>query len=234
MSKKRIELFKRVNDMLSKVNLKLGRAELADGTLIEWEGDLEEGKEVYVVTEEGLEAAPNGEHVTVDGVVITTAEGQVTEIEDPEEVEETEEEQPSEEMDEKDKEEKEDYSEETEETEAEEEFEEVEETQESEEEFSEETEEDYDSYPNASNVPDPNEEVNTLDGGNSSTKFSEMEAKVKELEDKFKELFSSHEEYKEKLNKLSSEPAIEEEKQTVSNGFNKTQKKSRAAQILQS
>jgi hypothetical protein len=58
-----------------------GEAVLADGTIVAWQGELEEGTPLFVVTEEGQTPAPDGRHELSDGSYVTTAEGVVTEIE---------------------------------------------------------------------------------------------------------------------------------------------------------
>jgi hypothetical protein len=59
----------------------LAEAVLADGTIVAWEGELEVGTAVFVVTEEGQVAAPDARHELADGSYVTTAGGVVTEIE---------------------------------------------------------------------------------------------------------------------------------------------------------
>ena len=68
----------------------MAEAVLADGTIVTWEGELEVGTAVFVVTEEGQVAAPDARHELADGSYVTTAGGVVTEIESAatEEVEE--------------------------------------------------------------------------------------------------------------------------------------------------
>lgn len=54
---------------------------------IEWDGeeDLEAGREVFVLDEDGNRVpAPDGEYTTADGKVIVVVEGRVAEIRDPE------------------------------------------------------------------------------------------------------------------------------------------------------
>jgi hypothetical protein len=59
----------------------MAEAVLADGTIVAWEGELEVGTAVFVVTEEGQVAAPDARHELADGSYVTTAGGVVTEIE---------------------------------------------------------------------------------------------------------------------------------------------------------
>jgi predicted transcriptional regulator len=58
------------------------------------EGEFVVGAKIYLVTPEGLVAAPNGEHTAEDGTVVTVMDGVITEIEAKEEVEEIEAEKP--------------------------------------------------------------------------------------------------------------------------------------------
>lgn len=56
---------------------------LVDGTVVKVEGELEVGKQLVVVTEEGDVAAPEGVHQTVSDKLITVdAEGVITSIEE--------------------------------------------------------------------------------------------------------------------------------------------------------
>lgn len=65
--------------------VKLQRATLVDGTLAEWEGELEVGSDVWFVSEEGGSPAPDGTHETEEGLVFTTEDGKVTAIGEAEE-----------------------------------------------------------------------------------------------------------------------------------------------------
>ena len=70
---------------------------LVDGTVVKVEGELEVGKQLVVVTEEGDVAAPEGMHQTQSGKLITVdAEGVITSIEEAEAEEVTEEAAPEE------------------------------------------------------------------------------------------------------------------------------------------
>ena len=80
------------NEVLNKVRVLLGlqkfdKATLADGTVIESDGDFAPGVELYVITEEGDRVpAPEGEHTTESGMTITVdAEGKITGVKRPDE-----------------------------------------------------------------------------------------------------------------------------------------------------
>lgn len=63
------------------IEVVFGEAILSDGTPIRWEGTLEVGTAILVVTEEGDIPAPDGEHELADGTAIVKTEGGlVTEI----------------------------------------------------------------------------------------------------------------------------------------------------------
>jgi len=63
------------------IEVVFGEATLSDGTPIKWEGTLEVGTAIVVVTEEGDIPAPDGEHELADGTAIVKTEGGlVTEI----------------------------------------------------------------------------------------------------------------------------------------------------------
>lgn len=64
---------------------KMAEAKLIDGTIVETDGDLEVGVELYVRTEEGRQPAPEGEHETEDGKIVVVEEGKITEIKEKEE-----------------------------------------------------------------------------------------------------------------------------------------------------
>ena len=64
--------------------VELAEATLVDGTLVKCEGELEVGKQLVVVTEEGDIPAPEGVHETSEGILITVdAEGVITDIAEP-------------------------------------------------------------------------------------------------------------------------------------------------------
>ena len=59
-------------------------AKLADGTIIQWEGELGEGTAIMVVSEDGnMTPAPDATHELEDGTMVTTVGGLVTAIEGP-------------------------------------------------------------------------------------------------------------------------------------------------------
>ncbi len=74
------------NNVEEKLN-NFATAELADGTKVsnDVEGDFEVGQTLYVITEEGEKVvAPEGEHSTISGIVITVSEsGAVTGVHYP-------------------------------------------------------------------------------------------------------------------------------------------------------
>jgi hypothetical protein len=72
--------------------IKMAEAKLIDGTMVETDGDLEVGVELYVKTEEGRQPAPTGEHETEDGMVVVVEDGKIVEIKEKE-VEEVKEEE---------------------------------------------------------------------------------------------------------------------------------------------
>ena len=80
-----------------KKEVAMATAELTDGTIIEWEGELAVGTTVFVQTGEGLIPAPDATHELTGGMLVTTEEGVVTEIVEPE-VEAKEEEEMSEDV----------------------------------------------------------------------------------------------------------------------------------------
>jgi hypothetical protein len=72
-----------------KKEVEMATATLIDGTIVEWEGELAVGTEIFVQTGEGLVAAPDAVHEVEGGMLVTTEGGVVTEIVEPaEEVEE--------------------------------------------------------------------------------------------------------------------------------------------------
>lgn len=79
MTKK--EAFEKIKTLLFGEQ-KMSNAKLADGTIIEWEGDLSEGTALNVVAEDGnVTPAPDGVHELEDGTKITIVGGLVTAIE---------------------------------------------------------------------------------------------------------------------------------------------------------
>lgn len=63
---------------------KMAEATLVDGTIVETDGDLVVGAELYVKTEEGRQPAPTGEHETEDGMVVVVEDGKIVEIKEKE------------------------------------------------------------------------------------------------------------------------------------------------------
>lgn len=80
------------NDVINKVRVLLGlqkfdSARLADGTMVEADGDFAPGVELYVIDAEGNRVpAPEGEHTTESGITVTVdAEGVITGVKRPDE-----------------------------------------------------------------------------------------------------------------------------------------------------
>jgi len=69
---------------------KFAESELIDGTKVQVEGELEVGKILSVVTEEGLSPAPAAMHETTEGLIITVGEAGVIESIEEKESEATE------------------------------------------------------------------------------------------------------------------------------------------------
>jgi len=63
---------------------KMAQATLIDGTIVETEGDLVVGADLFIITEEGRQPAPNGEHETEDGKVVVVEDGKIVEIKEKE------------------------------------------------------------------------------------------------------------------------------------------------------
>jgi FtsZ-binding cell division protein ZapB len=84
------ELMDKIKENLPKIKeflfgvqepIKMGESKLVDGvTIVKWEGELKQGTPLVVVSEEGMIPAPDGEHELVDGQLISTMGGLVTEI----------------------------------------------------------------------------------------------------------------------------------------------------------
>jgi hypothetical protein len=70
--------------------IKMAEIKLVDGNVVSVEGEFVVGAKIYLVTPEGLVAAPNGEHTAEDGTVVTVMDGVITEIEAKEEAPEAE------------------------------------------------------------------------------------------------------------------------------------------------
>ena len=66
---------------------KMAEATLIDGTIVEVDGELVVGAKIYVKTEEGRQEAPDADHETIDGLIVSTEGGVITEIKEKEEVE---------------------------------------------------------------------------------------------------------------------------------------------------
>jgi hypothetical protein len=66
-----------------KKEVEMATATLVDGTIVEWEGELAVGTEIFVQTGEGLVAAPDAVHEVEGGMLVTTEGGVVTEIVEP-------------------------------------------------------------------------------------------------------------------------------------------------------
>lgn len=67
---------------------KMAEATLVDGTIVEVDGEFEVGAEIYVKTEEGRQLAPDADHETIDGLIVSTKDGVITEIKEKEEARE--------------------------------------------------------------------------------------------------------------------------------------------------
>ena len=67
---------------------KMATATLIDGTIVETEGDLVEGADLYVKTEEGKQPAPDAVHETEDGLLVETKDGKIVSIKEKEEAKE--------------------------------------------------------------------------------------------------------------------------------------------------
>lgn len=80
----RKEAFEKIQKLLFGEQ-KMAEAKLADGTIIQWEGELVEGVAINVIAEDGnTTPAPDATHELEDGTKITTVGGLVTSIEKPE------------------------------------------------------------------------------------------------------------------------------------------------------
>jgi uncharacterized protein (UPF0305 family) len=78
----RKEAFEKIKNLLFTEEKTFGEAKLADGTIIQWEGEIAEGTAVNVVSEDGnITPAPDGTHTLEDGTMVTTVGGLVTDIE---------------------------------------------------------------------------------------------------------------------------------------------------------
>lgn len=80
----RKEAFEKIQKLLFGEQ-KMAEAKLADGTIVQWEGELVEGVAINVIAEDGnTTPAPDGTHELEDGTKVTTVGGLVTSIEKPE------------------------------------------------------------------------------------------------------------------------------------------------------
>lgn len=79
-----------LKDLMASIRFKLGahkfaEAKLKDGTIVQYEGELNAGTALNVIDAGGqVSPAPNGAHELEDGTIVTVAEGIVTDIKKPE------------------------------------------------------------------------------------------------------------------------------------------------------
>lgn len=79
-----------LKDLVSSIRLKLSKhkfmeAKLKDGTIVQYEGELNVGTALNVIDAGGqVTPAPNGSHELEDGTIVTVAEGVVSEVIKPE------------------------------------------------------------------------------------------------------------------------------------------------------
>ena len=66
-----------------KKEIEMATATLVDGTIVEYDGELAVGTEIFVQTGEGLIPAPDAVHEVEGGLLVTTENGIVTEIVEP-------------------------------------------------------------------------------------------------------------------------------------------------------
>ena len=71
-------------DKEEKEETEMAEATLIDGTIVEVDGELVVGAKIYVKTEEGRQPAPDADHETADGLVVSTEDGVITEIKEKE------------------------------------------------------------------------------------------------------------------------------------------------------
>lgn len=64
-------------------DMEMATATLVDGTIVEYDGELAVGTEIFVQTGEGLISAPDAVHEVEGGLLVTTVGGIVTEIVEP-------------------------------------------------------------------------------------------------------------------------------------------------------
>ena len=81
------EVLKEIRTILGfsedKKEIEMATATLVDGTIVEYDGELAVGTEIFVQTGEGLIPAPDAVHETESGLLITTVDGVVTEVVEP-------------------------------------------------------------------------------------------------------------------------------------------------------
>jgi hypothetical protein len=66
-----------------KKEIEMATATLVDGTIVEYDGELAVGTEIFVQTGEGLIPAPDAVHEVEGGLLVTTVDGVVTEVVEP-------------------------------------------------------------------------------------------------------------------------------------------------------
>lgn len=82
----RKDAIEKIKKLLFSEEKKFEEAKLADGTIIQWEGEIGEGVPIMVISEDGnTMPAPDGTHELADGTKVTTVGGLVTAIEKIEE-----------------------------------------------------------------------------------------------------------------------------------------------------
>jgi hypothetical protein len=85
----RKEAFEKIKTLLMGDEKEFGNAKLADGTIVQWEGELTEGTALLVVAEDGNTLpAPDAQHELEDSTLVTTLGGLVTVIQPKEKEEE--------------------------------------------------------------------------------------------------------------------------------------------------
>lgn len=85
----RKEAFEKIKTLLMGDEKEFGNTKLADGTIVQWEGELTEGTALLVVAEDGNTLpAPDAQHELEDGTLVTTLGGLVTVIQPKEKEEE--------------------------------------------------------------------------------------------------------------------------------------------------
>ncbi len=81
------EVLKEIRTILGfsedKKEIEMATATLVDGTIVEYDGELAVGTEIFVQTGEGLLPAPDAVHEVEGGLLVTTVDGVVTEVVEP-------------------------------------------------------------------------------------------------------------------------------------------------------